>query len=284
MGSALMSALMWIDTHCHLDAWAEPQARRAELEQAHAVGVQTLVLPAISRHNWDTVRAIAHAHEGVCYTLGIHPLEVPQAHEDDVALLRTRLEQVLRQEGDPRLIGIGEIGLDAYAPDTDLRRQEWFLREQLKLAREFELPVLLHVRRAQDRVLAQLRRQPPPGGIAHAFNGSVQQAAAFTQLGLALGAGGAATYSGSKRIRQLIAELPLEHWVLETDAPDIAPSWVAPGHNAPHELARIAEVIAQLRGLDLHTLSQAMRHNTCRALGARFTRWLEQQKLEEQHG
>ncbi len=245
---------MWIDSHCHLDAPEFEPDRADVVARARAAGVQQIVLPAVAAFDFDTVRELAHAH-GFVYALGIHPLYVMQASEQDLTLLAEQLEI---HHGDPRLVAIGEIGLDFFVPGLDAERQRFFYLEQLKLARRLALPVLLHVRRSADQLLAGLRRLPVAGGIAHAFNGSAQQAQAFVDLGFKLGFGGTLTFDRSQQIRRLAAELPAESLVLETDAPDIPPHWLyktaeqraageAMGRNEPAELPRIAESLAALR-------------------------------------
>ncbi|MFM2088072.1 MAG: hypothetical protein RLZZ237_2941, partial [Pseudomonadota bacterium] len=176
----------------------------------------------------------------------------PHATDDDLLALRAAVEMAMQ---DPRFVAIGEIGLDFFIPmlcEPAMRtKQEHFLREQLKIARDFDLPVLTHVRRSQDIVLKHARQIRPNGGIAHAFNGSFQQAQGYIDLGFKLGFGGAMTFTRALQIRRLATELPLEAIVLETDAPDISPSWLHPGRNSPEELPRIGAVLAQLRGIDL---------------------------------
>ncbi|MBP9955276.1 MAG: TatD family hydrolase, partial [Ottowia sp.] len=178
---------------------------------------------------------------------------------------------------DPRLVAIGEIGLDFFANGLDPARQEQFYRAQLQLARRFDLPVILHVRRSADKLLKGLRDISVPGGIAHAFNGSLQQAQAFIALGFRLGFGGAVTYDRALQLRRLAAELPESALVLETDAPDIPPHWLyvtaaeraaghAPARNSPAQLPRIAAVVAQLRGISGAELARATRANACAAL------------------
>ena len=155
-------------------------------------------------------------------------------------------------------------------PGLDIARQEWFYREQLKVARDFNLPVIVHVRRSADALLKHLRRIEVPGGIAHAFNGSSQQAQAFVERGFCLGFGGAMTYEGSQRIRRLAATVPDTAWVLETDAPDIPPHWLRVDgtalRNEPAELPRIAQVLAQLRQTMVEALAQRNRDNARAAL------------------
>jgi len=254
---------MLIDTHCHLDA-AEFDADRARvLGQARAGGVRWIVMPAVGAENFDIVARMATANPGCAYALGIHPMYVGRARDDDLERLRRLL--AVRIE-DPRLVAVGEIGLDFFVDGLERERQERFFAEQLALAREFELPVLLHVRRAQDTVLKHLRRVRPPSGIAHAFNGSVQQAQGFLDLDFALGFGGAMTFERARQIRRLVVELPAHAHVLETDAPDIPPAWLERGRNSPAELPRIAECFAGLRGLSLEEACAQTARNALRVM------------------
>ncbi len=250
---------MLIDTHCHLDA-AEFDADRDEVHAAAlAAGVERFVVPAVALANFPAVKACVARYPGCVAAYGIHPLYVMQAAEGDLAELRTWLQA-------ERPLAVGEIGLDYYVAGVDPARQEYFYVEQLKLAREFALPVVLHVRRSIDSILKHLRRIAVAGGIAHAFNGSRQQADEFIKLGFKLGFGGAMSYSGSTRIRQLAASLPLESIVLETDAPDIPPAWLNRGRNSPLELPRLAAVLAELRGLPVETVISQTSENARAAL------------------
>jgi TatD DNase family protein len=242
---------MLVDTHCHLDA-AEFDADRDEVHaRALACGVGAIVVPSVERANFAAVASVCRSYAGCFPAYGIHPMYVDRARPDDLDALRT----LILQAGP---IAVGEIGLDAFAEPRDDALQRHYFAAQLRLAQEAALPVLLHVRRAIDTVLAQLRRTPVVGGIAHAFNGSRQQADEFIKLGFKLGFGGTLTYSRSTRIRALAAELPLCAIVLETDAPDIAPSWLTEqgrsGRNAPGELPRIAHELAALRGMPVDEL------------------------------
>ncbi len=238
----------WIDTHCHLDASEFDADREAVWQASLAAGVDTLVLPSIEAANFSTVTALCRLRTGCFPAYGIHPLFVNRAEEADLDFLRKTLEKGCA-------VAVGEIGLDYFVPERDEERQEWFLAEQLKLAREFDLPVLLHVRKAVDAVLKQLRRMPVRGGIAHAFNGSRQQAEEFIKLGFKLGFGGAMTWGRALKLRELAASLPLEAIVLETDAPDIPPEFVGKGRNSPAFLPRIAHTLAELRGLSLEEVA-----------------------------
>lgn len=249
----------WIDTHCHLDAPEFEPDRDGVVERARAAGVVQQVLPAVAVSNFDTVRCLAHRH-GLAYALGIHPLCVNDAAESDLAALRDALHQ---HRDDPRLVAVGEIGLDHFVPGLDQAKAQHFYVEQLKLARAAGLPVLLHVRRSADALLKQLRRIPVQG-IAHAFNGSDQQAQLFIELGFKLGFGGAMTFDRALQIRRLAETVPDHSIVLETDAPDIPPHWLyksaaareagETSRNEPAQLPRIAQTLVELRGW---TLAQA---------------------------
>jgi len=258
---------MWIDTHCHLDAaefgGAQAQVAAAAAEQQ----VRWIVIPAVERANFAAVAALAAQLPNCSYALGIHPMYVETADEGDLLALRAAVGAAM---ADPRFVAIGEIGLDFFVPGMDrgpLRdKQEYFYVEQLKLAREFGLPVLLHVRRSQDILLKHLRRIKVAGGIAHAFNGSLQQAEAFIGLGFRLGFGGAMTFTRALQIRRLAAQLPLDALVLETDAPDMSPAWLHPAINQPQQIPRIGAVLAELRGMPLAELAQATAANARAAL------------------
>ncbi len=243
---------LWIDTHCHLDAPEFGGQQEAVRRRAMAAGVVHCVIPAVQPGNFEAVRHLAHAH-GDSYALGIHPLCTPAAGPDDLRLLDEALQ---RHRDDPRLVAVGEIGLDYFVPGLDGAKQELFYREQLLLAQRYGLPVLLHVRRSADRLLAKLRRVPVTG-IAHAFNGSAQQAAEFVRLGFRLGFGGTVTFERSLQIRRLAQDLPLSALVMETDSPDIPPHWLyrtaqeraagqVQGRNEPAQLPAIGAVLAGL--------------------------------------
>ncbi|MYM26022.1 TatD family deoxyribonuclease [Duganella sp. FT135W] len=253
---------MWIDTHCHLDAHEFGDESAAQAALAKAQGVGMIVIPAVATANFSIVAQLAASVDNACYALGIHPIYVPHAEEDHLRVLR---EQVAAAMSDPRFVALGEIGLDFFIPmltESAMReKQVYFFREQLKIARDFDLPVLMHVRRSQDVVLKHVRQIRPNGGIAHAFNGSEQQAKGYIDLGFKLGFGGAMTFTRALQIRRLAAELPLESIVLETDAPDISPSWIHPGRNSPDQIPRIGAVLAELRGLTPEAVAAATSSN-----------------------
>lgn len=274
-----------IDTHCHLDAPEFASDVAAVRQRARRAGVGHCILPAVCVADADAVRALAHAG-GDSYALGIHPLWVPRTADADLAWLDQRLTELF---DDPRLVAVGEIGLDFFVPalcEPVMRhRQIEVYCQQLALARRHGLPVILHVRRSADLLLKGLREVAGRGtagrwawsGIAHAFNGSEQQARAFIDLGFKLGFGGAVTFERALQLRHLAATLPLSAIVLETDAPDIPPHWLyttaqdralgqPQGRNEPAELPRIAQVVADLRGMAVEELIEATTRNAMAAL------------------
>ncbi|CAM5785473.1 TatD family hydrolase [Ottowia pentelensis] len=268
----------WIDTHCHLDAPEfAPDAPAVRARAAHE-NVALCVIPAVEAPAFEGARALAH-QLGDAYALGIHPMYVARAADDALAQLDAALA---RHAADPRLVAVGEIGLDYFVPELaapgPLRaRQERFYREQLKLARRHGLPVILHVRRSVDAILQGLRDIEVAGGIAHAFNGSRQQAELLLQRGFKLGFGGALTYERATRLRALAEALPAHAIVMETDAPDIPPQWLyapagqraegaASGRNEPGELPRIAAELARLRAVPLEAWAAQTTANACAAL------------------
>jgi TatD DNase family protein len=254
-----------VDTHCHLDAVEFDSDRDAVVEAAHGLGVATLVVPAVHSGNFEAVRACSRRYAGVLPAYGIHPLYVDRATRTDLDILEKTLLDLSTTPF--RAVAVGEIGLDFYLEGANAARQEFFFIEQLKIARKFDLPVLLHVRRAIDAVLKCLRRVPARAGIAHAFNGSFPQAGAFLRIGFGLGFGGAMTYPRSARIRRLAASLPIESIVLESDAPDIPPHWLAGGRNTPAEIFRFAEELAALRVMTVEEVTRATTENARRLLG-----------------
>lgn len=261
---------MCLDTHCHLDASEFDPDREAVIERAAATGVDGVLIPAVQAKDFDVVKQLAHhaAHKlpATCYTLGIHPMYTPKAQKEDIARLKQAIEESL---GDPRFVGVGEIGLDYFVPELDEKTQAYYFEEQLKLAEQFNLPVILHVRRSQDAIIKALRARKISGGIAHAFNGSFQQAENFIKLNFVMGFGGAMTHPRALQIRRLAKELPATSLVLETDAPDIPPVWLsgeAVSRNEPGELPQISSELAQLRGALVSQTQHICTQNTLRVI------------------
>jgi TatD DNase family protein len=250
---------MLVDSHCHLDAAEFEGDRPAVLAAAPAAGVGCFLVPGVELASFPGLGALAAAEADVAPAYGIHPLYVPRARDQDLEALETWLAR-------PETVAVGEIGLDGFVPELPRERLERFCDRQLQLAAGFGLPVILHVRRAVEEIIRLLRRRAVPGGIAHAFNGSRQQAETLMAMGFALGFGGAMSFAGSRRIRELAATLPLEAIVLETDAPDIPPEWGQGRRNEPRNLARYAAILAGLRGIPEEEVAAATTANALRVV------------------
>ena len=232
----------YFDTHCHLDFLSNEDFA---VEEAKSCGVNRILVPAVSSDNFLKVIELANKYKGLFYSLGIHPCYVMNAQLKD---LKTLEETVIACLSDRKFIAIGEIGLDFYHKDFDREKMELFFHAQLKLAEKYNLPVILHVRKAQDVVLKYFRSFNLVGGIAHAFNGSKQQAENYLNCGLLLGFGGTLTFSRATNIRTLFKFVPDSSFVVETDSPDMAPSWLAKGaENSPKNIVRILDFAADLR-------------------------------------
>lgn len=251
-----------IDTHCHIDVADFDPDREEVLERAKARGVRRLVVPAIDAQSWDPLLAVCHGDEALLPALGLHPVYMERHRVEDIKALEERV-------GRERPVAIGEIGLDFFIDNPDRRGQERLLEAQLCVARDAGLPVLLHIRKAHDHVLKLLRRVRPPGGICHAFNGSLQQAEQFIDLGFRLGFGGVITFERARKIRALAAELPLTALVLETDAPDLPPASHRNERNSPEYLPEVVDVLAGLRGEDPMRIAAGTTANAREVLGLR---------------
>ena len=261
---------MWFDTHCHVDAPEFRDDLSLVLARAAEQGITGILIPAVQVSDFEHVIEIVEQWSSLipqlCFALGVHPLYTKNAAESDIAATR---EAIAKYIDHPRLVAVGEIGLDYFVEDLDHPKQEWFFEEQLIIAKEFELPIVMHVRKSQDQLLKRLRAIPVSGGIAHAFNGSFVQAQHFLDLNFVLGFGGTITYDRSLQIKRLAQEFSIDSYVLETDSPDIPPSWLMDEksrRNEPAYLPRIAQAFAKERSIDLQTLAKINLQNTLRVL------------------
>lgn len=234
-----------IDTHCHLDLEKHfPQFDNA-LAKARAAGVGKIVLPGVTQAGWGRLMELCNQEHGLYGAPGLHPLYLSHHHPHHLE----ELEELVTGSGTVGPVAIGEIGLDYYVESVDRTAQQQLFEQQLKIAATAGLPVLLHVRKAHDQVLATLRRKHfAHGGIVHAFNGSFQQACHYIKLGFGIGIGGTITYDRAKRIRKVTSQLPKDSLVLETDAPDIPLANHRGESNHPKYLPEVLEALAALRG------------------------------------
>lgn len=254
-GGRCHTSRMLIDTHCHLDFPLFDGERDRLLRDAHAAGVGAIVVPGIAARYFDRVLQVAAGSvEGVQLypALGLHPCFMSEHRPEHLDLLKGEVS-----EHRERLVAVGEIGLDFQLEHFDAGVQIELFSAQLAIAREAELPVLLHVRKAHDQVLKLLRRyRLRRAGIVHAFSGSEQQAREYAKLGFKLGFGGAISYSRATKLRRLAAQLPLEWLVLETDAPDMPLSGWRDEPNKPERVSEVARILAGLRALPVDAVER----------------------------
>ena len=244
-----------IDSHCHLDVDAFAADRRAVLARARQNSVTGFVVPGIQASGWLALQALCDSEAAVYPAFGLHPVFLEQHQPTDLTLLEAQLAA-------HRPVAVGEIGLDFYLDGLDHGRQQQLFEAQLVIARDAGLPVILHVRKSHDRVLATLKRVRVCGGICHAFNGSLQQASQYSELGFRLGFGGMLTFERSTRLRKLAAGLPLELLVLETDAPDMTVAQHQGERNSPEYLPYCLAALAEVRQDDPDVVARVTTANT----------------------
>ncbi|KRG86940.1 DNAase [Stenotrophomonas daejeonensis] len=230
-----------IDSHCHLDAPGFDGDRAAVIARAKAAGVATQVVPAITAASWPKLREVCATDASLHPAYGLHPMFLSEHRPGHLPELRTWLER-------ERPCAIGECGLDFFIEGLDADAQRHYFDGQLRLAREFDLPLIVHARRAVDQVIHALRRTGGLRGVVHSFSGSPQQARQLWDLGFLIGLGGPLTYPRANRLRTLAATMPLDYLLLETDAPDQPDAGIRGQRNEPARLADILATVAELRG------------------------------------
>ena len=246
-----------VDTHSHFDVGAFDADRDAALERARHAGVVAQVVPAIDMAGWSPLREVCAAHAGLHPAYGLHPIYLDAHRPAHLELLRTWLES-------ESPVAVGECGLDFFVEGLDVEAQRFYFEAQLRLAREFDLPVVVHARRAVDAVIAGLRRCAPLRGVVHSFSGSREQAGQLYELGFLLGIGGPVTYARANRLRGLVASMPLEFLLLETDSPDQPDSEWRGQRNEPARLPRVLDVVAGLRAESRDAIAAATTANAAR--------------------
>ncbi len=229
-----------IDSHCHLDFTEFDPDRTQILQQCTKIGLEHIIVPAVTARRWPRLLSVCEQTDLLIPALGLHPLFLAQHTPYDLIQLTDLIAQA-------HPVAIGEIGLDFYIKDLDKNQQIALFKQQLEIAQQAGLPVLLHVRKAHDQVIALLKQYPVPGGIVHAFNGSLEHARHYQKLGFFFGVGGAVTYPKATRLRRIIAALPLCSLVLETDAPDMPLFNQTTPRNTPEHLPLIVRELALLR-------------------------------------
>lgn len=246
-----------IDSHCHLDAPEFDADRAAVVARALAAHVAEQVVPAIAAASWPKLKQVCTQHPGLHPAYGLHPMYLDAHRESHLGELRLWLER-------ERPVAVGECGLDYFVEGLDPRAQQLYFDGQLALACEFDLPVIVHARRAVDAVIASIRRSGVAGGVVHSFSGSPEQAQQLWKLGFMLGLGGPVTYERARRLRALAANMPIEWLLLETDAPDQPDAGIRGQRNEPLRLRTVCETIATLRGITPKALAEATTANARR--------------------
>lgn len=248
----------FIDTHCHFDFPPFAEDETASLARAAQAGVGQIIVPSISAARFNRVLALAAQHEALYAALGMHPIVIEQHADEGLAQLERCLS--LRP---PKLVAVGEIGLDLYRDDPQFDRQQALLEEQLRLAKRYDLPVILHSRRTHDKLAMLLKKHAlPRTGVVHGFAGSLQQAERFVQLGYKIGVGGTITYPRASKTREVMARLPLSALLLETDAPDMPLNGFQGQPNRPEQVARVFDALCELRAEPAPTIEAAVMANT----------------------
>lgn len=243
-----------IDSHCHLDVAAFDADRQQVLDRARAAGVVAQVVPAITRASWPGIRTLCAPGSGLYPAYGLHPMYVASHSDTDLDALAMWLAET-------RPVAVGECGLDFYVDDPQPQRQQHFLEAQLQLAREHDLPVILHARRALDPVMAALRRVGGLRGVVHSFSGSAEQARQLWQIGFLVGIGGPVTHDRARRLRATVASMPAEQLLIETDAPDQPLAAHRGQRNEPCRLPEVLAEIAALRGTSEAALAEQVWRN-----------------------
>ncbi len=248
------------DSHSHIDVDAFDADRGEVMARARSAGVVGQLVPAIAAVGWPQLRDVCAAYPDELHAAyGMHPMYLDEHRPEHLDRLREWLQ-------DPGCVAVGEIGLDYFVETLDRGRQQFFFDAQLRLAREFDLPVVVHARRAVDAVIASIKKTGGLHGIVHSFAGSTEQAEQLWKMGFLLGIGGPVTYERAQRLRGLVATMPLEYLVLETDSPDQPDAGWRGQRNEPARLIAILAAVAELRGESPEVIAAATTGNAMRLL------------------
>jgi TatD DNase family protein len=248
------------DSHVHLDDARFAPDREAVIERAHRAGLELLVVPGTTAASWPPIQALCSPGSGLFPGYGLHPMFMPEHRDEDLHALAHWLET-------QRPVAVGEIGLDFHEKGQDEERQRDYFKHQLQLAREFDLPVILHARGAMDEVITTLRRIGGLRGVVHSFSGSEQQAEQLWKIGFHIGIGGPVTYDRAQRLRRIVAGMPIEYLLLESDAPDQPGAAHRGQRNEPAYIVDVLACIAALRNEDPEQVADATTANVRRLFG-----------------
>ncbi len=248
---------MLIDSHCHLDAPEFAVDRSAVLARARMNGVTAQIVPAVTASGFAALAQLARDETDVYPAFGLHPMFLAEHRPEHLLHLRSYLES-------GAAVAVGECGLDFFVDGLDPTQQRYYFHAQLKMAREFNLPLVLHGRRAVDELIFTLRQIGGLRGVLHSYSGSAEQATQLWKLGFSLGIGGPVTYERAQRLRRIVASMPIEFLLLETDAPDQPDQFHRGQRNEPANLTTVAQTVADLRGVSLDEIALASSGNARR--------------------
>jgi len=249
-----------IDSHCHLDVADFSDDLQETLDRAHLAGVEAFVVPAIGYSGWSNLSALAARHPAIKPAFGLHPLYLAEHTEAHVAALPDWLTR-------PECVAVGECGLDFFVPGLDVERQEAIFIAHIRLAHALGKPLIIHARKATERVIQLLKSHGPTTGVIHSYSGSLEQARQLVAMGYLLGIGGPITYPRSTRLRAIVQDIPLSKLLLETDAPDQPMQGEQGLRNEPAKLPKVAHAVAEACGLPYETVSLQTADNTRRLFG-----------------
>lgn len=249
-----------IDSHIHLDAAAFDPDRDEVVTRARAHGVHAMIVPATDAASWPVIAALSQELSHVHPAYGLHPMFLDEHEPGHVQRLSSWLST-------HRAVAVGELGLDFHRDDTDRDLQRHYFNAQLDLARQFELPVIVHARDALEEVELNLRRTGGLRGVVHSFSGSEQQAKHLWDIGFHLGIGGPITYDRAQRLRRIVSAMPIEFLLLESDAPDQPDAMHRGQRNEPARLDEILRCVAALRNESEQAVAEATSANATRLFG-----------------
>ncbi|WP_243039949.1 TatD family hydrolase [Dyella sedimenti] len=248
------------DSHAHLDDDSFQGDGEAMLARAAEAGVRHIVVPGIDRASWERIANLGERHAHIHPAYGLHPIYIDRHQAADLDALPAQLKA-------HRAVAVGEIGLDFFLPELDVQRQRDYFARQLRIARELDLPVIVHARRAMDEVTSTIKRIGGLHGVVHSFSGSLQQAGRLWDMGFHLGIGGPVTYERAQRLRRIVAGMPIERLLLETDAPDQPGAGHRGQRNEPAYLTEVLREVARLRGESEADVAAATTANARRLFG-----------------
>ncbi|MCU7940268.1 MAG: TatD family hydrolase [gamma proteobacterium symbiont of Bathyaustriella thionipta] len=257
--------LSLIDSHCHLDFSVFDHDRSAIIQACREADIQTIIVPGVCRKDWQKILSLCHQDNMLYPALGLHPCFINEHHVSDLDELTQYCASMSAVHSEtPALAAIGEIGLDFFIKETDRKIQGYYFSEQLNIASQYQLPVLIHARKSHDEVIKHLKQNTSLRGIIHAYSGSYEQAKEYLKRGFKLGFGGAFTYPKATKLRALVSRLPIDAWVLETDAPDMSPLTHHGEKNSPQYLLEIARefVVLYDSKLDFDFIVKQLQQNT----------------------